>query len=306
MVNFIVRRLLMLIPVLLCVSFLVCAFSELTPGDPVVIMLGTRATPEKVAQMRATLGLDDPFLVRYGRFVWNALHGDLGKSFRGGTPVLNEIMDRLPSTIQLALGAILFASIIGIPFGILAARYKGSWIDNLVMFTAMIGLSTPIFFLAIIMIIIFGIQLKWISVTQGTGLKDLILPSIALGLAPLAALARLTRSSVLEVIGEDYIRTAHGKGLDELTIYSRHVLRNALIPIITYLGLLFADLLTGAVFTEAVFVRPGLGRFAVLAVAARDFPQIQGLVLFIATFYLLMNLLVDILYGIIDPRIRLS
>jgi ABC-type dipeptide/oligopeptide/nickel transport system permease component len=256
--------------------------------------------------MRATLGLDDPFLVRYGRFVWNALHGDLGKSFRGGTPVLNEIMDRLPSTIQLALGAILFASIIGIPFGILAARYKGSWIDNLVMFTAMIGLSTPIFFLAIIMIIIFGIQLKWISVTQGTGLKDLILPSIALGLAPLAALARLTRSSVLEVIGEDYIRTAHGKGLDELTIYSRHVLRNALIPIITYLGLLFADLLTGAVFTEAVFVRPGLGRFAVLAVAARDFPQIQGLVLFIATFYLLMNLLVDILYGIIDPRIRLS
>jgi ABC-type dipeptide/oligopeptide/nickel transport system permease component len=306
MINFILRRLLSLIPVLLCVSFLVCALEELTPGDPVVIMLGQRATPERVAQLREALGLNDPFLVRYGRFVWNALHGDLGTSIRGGTPVLDEIKARLPSTLQLASGAVLFAALLGIPIGILAAKNKDTWIDNFVMVFSMAGLSTPVFWLAIVLIMIFGLQLKWVSVTQGSGLKDLILPSITLGLAPMAALARLTRSSVLEVIGEDYIRTAVGKGLDDLKIYSRHVLRNALIPIVTYMGLLFADLLNGAVFTESVFVRPGLGRFAVNAVAARDFPQIQGLVLFIATFYLLMNLLVDILYGIIDPRVRLS
>ncbi len=306
MLNFILRRLLLLIPVLLCVSFLVCAIEELTPGDPVVIMLGQHATTEKIAQMREALGLNDPFLVRYGRFVWNALHGDLGNSFRGGTPVLKEIKARLPSTLQLALGAALFASLVGIPIGILAAKNKDTWIDHVVMFFSMAGLSIPVFWLAIVLIIIFGLQLKWVSITQGTGLKELILPSITLGLAPMAALARLTRSSVLEVVGEDFIRTAHGKGLSDLIIYSRHVLRNALIPIVTYLGLLFADLLNGAVFTESVFVRPGLGRFAVNAVLARDFPQIQGMVLFIATFYLIMNLLVDILYAIIDPRVRLS
>jgi peptide/nickel transport system permease protein len=306
MINFILRRLLLLIPVLLVVSFLVFVISDLIPGDPVIIMLGPRANPETVAQIRETLGLNDPFFVRYGRFVWNALHGDLGKSIRGGTPVLREILDRLPSTVQLAAGALVFAGSIGIPLGIVAARYKNRWVDNLIMLTAMFGLSTPSFWLAIILIIIFGVQLRWISVTQGSGLKDLVLPAVTLGLASMSSLARLTRSSILEVLGEDFVRTAHGKGLNDLTIYGRHVLRNALIPIVTYMGLLFADLLTGAVFIESVFARPGLGRFAVLAVSARDFPQVQGLVLFIATFYLLMNLLVDILYGVIDPRVRLS
>lgn len=306
MINFILRRLLYIIPVLLVVSFLVFIISDLIPGDPVIIMLGPRANPERVAQIRGALGLDDPFVVRYGRFVWNALHGDLGNSIRGGTPVLSEILDRLPSTVQLAAGALVFAGCVGIPLGILAARYKNRWVDNAIMVTAMFGLSTPSFWLAIILIIIFGVHLKWISVTQGSGIKDLVLPSVTLGLASMASLARLTRSSILEVLGEDFVRTAHGKGLSDLTIYLRHVLRNALIPIVTYLGLLFADLLTGAVFIESVFARPGLGRFAVYAVSARDFPQVQGLVLFVATFYLLMNLVVDILYGVIDPRVRLS
>ncbi|MCE5207976.1 MAG: ABC transporter permease [Chloroflexi bacterium] len=306
MVSYIIRRILMLIPILLGVSFLVFAIAEVTPGDPVVIMLGTRATPEKIASLRAELHLDDPFFQRYLRFVWNAAHGDLGRSIRGQTPVLQEILDRLPSTAQLALAAIVFATCIGIPTGVIAAQFRGKFLDSAAMLSALIGLSIPSFWLAIILIIIFGINLKWVSVTGGSGFKDLILPAFTLGLSPAAVLARLTRSSVLEVKEEDFVRTARGKGLKEQVIQFRHILRNALIPVITYLGLLFAELLGGTVFIESVFARPGLGRFAINAISARDFPQVQGLVLFIASFYVFMNLLVDLLYGVIDPRIRLA
>lgn len=304
MIAYIIRRVLMLIPILLGVSFLVFAIAEVTPGDPVVIMLGNRATPERVATLREELHLNDPFLLRYARFVWNAAQGDLGRSIRGQTPVSKEILDRLPSTAELAVGATIFSVFFGIPIGVIAAQFRGKILDNATMITALVGLSIPSFWLAIILIIVFGIHLKWVSVTGGEGIKDLILPAFTLGLAPAAVLARLTRSSVLEVKEEDYVRTARGKGLKEQVIQFRHILRNALIPVITYLGLLFADLLSGTVFIESVFARPGLGRFAINAISARDFPQVQGLVLFLASFYVIMNLLVDLLYGVIDPRIR--
>ncbi|MCJ7625684.1 MAG: ABC transporter permease, partial [Anaerolineaceae bacterium] len=263
-------------------------------------------TPERIAAIRSELHLDDPFLQRYFRFVWNAVQGDLGKSIRGQTQVSEEILARLPSTAELAVAAVIFSVCFGIPIGVIAAQYRGKIIDNTAMVSALVGLSIPSFWLAIILIIIFCIQLKWISVTGGDGLKDLILPAFTLGLAPAAVLARLTRGAILEVIEEDYVRTARGKGLKESLIQVRHVLRNALIPVITYLGILFADMLTGTVFIESVFARPGLGRFSINAISARDFPQVQGLVLFMATFYVIMNLIVDILYGIIDPRIRFA
>ena len=306
MINYIIRRILMLIPVLLGVSFLTFAIAEVTPGDPVVIMLGNRATPERVEALREELHLNDPFLQRYARFVLNAIQGDLGRSIRGQTPVVDEIMDRLPSTLELTIAAVLFATLIGIPLGVIAAQNRGKLVDNVAMVFALIGLSIPNFWLAIILIIIFGIQLKWVSVTGGEGIKDLILPAFTLGLSPLAVIARLTRSSVLEVIEEDFVRTAKGKGLKDVVVQYRHVLRNALIPVITYLGMLFAGLLGGTVFIESVFARPGLGRFAINAISARDFPQVQGLVLFIATFYVVINLIVDLLYGVIDPRIRFN
>ena len=296
----------MLIPVLLGVSFLTFAIAEVTPGDPVIIMLGNRATPERIEALREELHLNDPFFTRYARFVWNAAHGDLGRSIRGQTPVVDEIMDRLPSTLELTIAAVLFATIVGIPIGVIAAQNRGKLVDNAAMLFALVGLSIPNFWLAIILIIIFGIQLKWVSVTGGEGLKDLILPAFTLGISPLAVIARLTRSSVLEVIEEDFVRTARGKGLKDIVVQYRHILRNAMIPVITYLGMLFAGLLGGTVFIESVFARPGLGRFAVNAISARDFPQVQGLVLFIASFYVVINLIVDLLYGVIDPRIRFS
>ncbi|MEM5776567.1 MAG: ABC transporter permease, partial [Anaerolineaceae bacterium] len=223
MVTYIIRRILMLIPILVGVTFLVFAIAEITPGDPVVIMLGTRATPERIATLRQELHLDDPFLQRFGMYIWNALHGDLGRSIRGQTPVMQEILDRLPSTAQLALSAVIFATLIGIPIGVVAAQYRGKAVDSAAMLTALVGLSIPSFWLAIIMIIIFGINLKWVSVTGGEGWKDLILPAFTLGLAPAAVLARLTRSSVLEVKEEDYVRTAHGKGLQKQVIQYRHI-----------------------------------------------------------------------------------
>lgn len=304
MLMYVIRRLLLLIPILLGVSLLTFAIAQLTPGDPAVLMLGNNATPERVAQLREQLGLNDPVLEQYGRFVWNALHGDLGKSFRGGTPVLDEILARFPSTVELTVSAMLLATIGGVTAGVIAATAKRRWIDTATMSVALLGLSVPSFWLAIILIIIFGVNLKWVSVTGGEGLKDLILPSLTLALGPAAVLARLTRSSILEVLREDYVRTSRAKGLTERTVTLVHVLRNAMIPVVTVLGLQFAGLLGGAVFIESVFARPGIGRFAVNAIAARDYPQIQGVVLFTATVYVLINLAVDVLYGVIDPRIR--
>lgn len=278
--------------------------TQLTPGDPARLMLGQFATQEQVTSLREELGLNDPILVQYGRFLWNALHGDFGRSFRGHTPVLREILDRFPSTLQLTIAAMSLSILLGVSAGMIAATSRFRWVDRMVMFSSITGLSIPNFWLAVLLIIVFGIQLKWLPVTTSTGWKGLILPTVALSIPIAAVLARLTRSSILEVIREDYVRTARAKGLTKRAIAFMHILRNALIPVVTVVGLQFAGMLGGAVFVESVFARPGLGRFAVSAIAARDYPQIQGIVLFAATVYVLINLCVDLLYAVLDPRIR--
>lgn len=306
MARYIARRLFMAIPVLLGVSFLVFLIAEFVPGDPVRLMLWFAATPERIARLRAELHLDDPFLLRYGRFIWNVLHGDLGFTVRGHVPVLGEILARLPSTFKLTASSMAFAAVFGISMGVIAARNRGKAVEWIAMVSALVGISIPSFWAAILLIIVFAVRLKWFPVvSSGDGLKDLILPTFVLALGPAAVLARLTRSCMIEVLEEDYVRTARGKGLNEKTVMYRHILRNAFIPLITYVGMLFAELLGGTVFIESVFARPGLGRLAVTAISARDFPMVQGLVLFIAAFYVLLNLIVDILYTVIDPRIRL-
>jgi ABC-type dipeptide/oligopeptide/nickel transport system permease component len=217
---------------------------------------------------------------------------------------LQEILLRVPASLELGTGAFIFAFLVGIPSGLLAASRHNKLLDSGIMLIALGWLSLPEFWLAIMIVIVFGVELKWIPVTGGVGLTSLIAPVFCLGIGPASVLARLTRSSVLEVLGEDYVRTARAKGLRETLISTRHILRNAMIPIVTFLGLLFAGLIGGAVFIESVFARPGLGRFAIQAISARDMPQIQGIVLFGAALYVIMNLIVDILYSIIDPRIR--
>lgn len=304
MAKYAFRRLLMLIPVLLGVSFCVFAIAQVTPGDPAAMMAGDIATPERVAELRAQLGLDDPFLVQYGRYVWRAVQGDLGTSYRGHTPVLREILLRFPSTLELTVAAMVLAIAGGVTAGVVAATARRRWVDGLTMVTAVLGLSIPSFWLAIVLILIFGVNLGWVSVTAGQGLEDLILPALCLAAGPGAVLARLTRSSVLEVAREGFVRTARAKGLGEGLVIGRHVLGNALIPVVTVIGLQFAGMLGGAVFIESVFARPGLGRFAVNAIAARDYPQVQGIVLFSAAIYVVFNLGVDLLYGVLDPRIR--
>jgi len=304
MLYYYIRRALFLIPVLVGVAFLTFGIAKLTPGDPARAMAGKGASPETIARLHQQLHLDDPFLVQYGRFLWNAIHGDFGVSYRGQKPVLRSILSRFPSTLQLAGSATLVSILVGIPLGMLAASVHGQTFDNLVLVSSTTLLSIPIFWLAIVLLYIFGVYLDWISVTNNTGLTDLILPTICLGIGPTIVLTRLTRASILEVLGEDYVRTARSKGLQKQTVMSRHVFRNALIPVVTYLGLLFADLLGGAVFTESVFARPGLGRFMINSIAARDIPEVTGTVLFLATIYVVMNLLVDFLYAVIDPRIR--
>ncbi len=304
MLIYTLRRLMMLIPVLLGVTLLTFAIIQVTPGDPVKMMLGVHATPERIAEFREELGLNDPLFVQYSRYVWNAIHGDLGRSIRGQTSVMDEILSRFPNTLELTITSLLISIPGGITLGTIAAVTKRKWVDNTSMTAALIGLSIPSFWLGIILIIVFGVKLGWVSAIGGVGFKDLILPAFTLALEPAAVLARLTRTSIQEVIREDYVRTARAKGLSWREVTKVHILRNALIPVVTVIGLQFASLLGGTVFIENVFSRPGVGRFAVNAISARDYPQIQGVVLFIAMVYVMVNLAIDLIYGILDPRIR--
>lgn len=302
--TFILRRVVLLVPVLLGVTLLTFVVTKFTPGDPVLLMLGNFATPERVAEVRAQLGLDDPLLLQYARYVGNTLRGDFGTSIRSQRPVLDEILERLPSTAELAFGGLICAALIGIPVGVVAAAVRSRWLSGLVMTISVLGLSIPGFWLAVIGLIVFGVNLKWITVMGGQGLKDLILPALCLGLGEGAVLARLTYATVRENLLADYVRTARSKGLSERVVLWRHALRNALLPILTVFGLQIGSLLSGSVFMEAVFARPGLGRYAINAINNRDFPQIQGMVLFTALIYVLVNLVIDIAYAWADPRIR--
>ena len=260
-------------------------------------------TAEDIERIREQLHLNDPLYMQYFNFLWDALRGDLGKSFRRGSPVLNDILARLPSTISLPVAGLVVKMLLGISAGVLAALYRGAALDKLTMVFAFVGVSIPSVYASLLLMLIFAVELGWFRVVGDEGIKGLILPATAMALIPAGVLARLTRASMLEVMEEDYVRTARAKGIREALVTIMHVFRNALIPIVTYLGLLAGSLLSGQVFVENVFGRPGLGRFLVDSISARDYPQIRGGILFVAAGYVFVNLIVDLLYGVIDPRI---
>ena len=301
--SFIIKRVLLVVPVMLGVSIAAFLMSHLVPGDPVSVMLGETATAEDMERLREELGFNDPIVVQYLRYIGGVFKGDLGTSIRSGQPVLTEIVDRLPSTAALTLSAVVLAAIVGITLGVIAAVRGGGWADTLIMGFAMLGISMPTFWSGILLILLFGLVLGWFPIA-GEGPMALVLPTVTLAAPASAVLARITRSSVLEVVGLDFIQSARSKGLAERLVITRHVLRNALIPIITILGLQFGGLMSGSVIVESVFTRPGLGRYTITAIQSRDFPQIQGIVLVVAAIYVFVNLAVDLLYAVIDPRIR--
>ncbi|MBQ7091798.1 MAG: ABC transporter permease [Clostridia bacterium] len=307
--KYILKRILMVIPVLLGATFLVFFIMEFSPGDPVLTLLGPDATPEQLAEMTHTLGLDRPFFVRYLSFIQGILRGDLGTSYKYGLDVFDEIMLRLPNTLLLAGSAILLAVIVGIPVGIISAKKQYSAFDNITMVATLIGSAAPAFWLGLVFVMVFSLQLKWLpSAGMGEGfvpvLKSLIMPAVTLSMNTAAIIARQTRSSMLDVIRQDYIDTARSKGLSEKTITYRHMLKNALIPIITVVGLQFGILLGGSVMTETVFSWPGIGRYVIEAIKNKDIPCILGSIVVISVLFTLVNLFVDILYAFADPRIK--
>lgn len=306
MIQFIFNRILSGIVVIFGLSIFSFLLIHLVPGDPVQIMLGINATPERVASLTNHLGLDKPLLVQYGQYIANVLQGDFGTSIKTGRPVLMEIIERFPETVKLAAFGILIAIVIGISLGVLAAKYKDTIIDRLCTGFATLGVSIPSFWLAILLIIVFSVNLGWFPIASGTGFRDMILPAVSLGLVASTMISRLTRNGMVEVLSNDYIRTARAKGLDERVIIVRHALRNVMIPVVTIVGLQMASLLGGTVIIEQVFNWPGLGTLAIGAIMSRDFPVIQGTILFMGIIYVTINIIVDVLYSVIDPRVELS
>lgn len=306
MAKYIVARLLRMIPVIFVLSVFVFSLMHMLPGDPITTMLaeGSAASLEAVEAMREYMGLNDPLYVQYGRFIGRALQGDLGRSIQSNRPVLGMIVELFPHTLQLALAAGIFSALLGISLGIVAALKKNTIFDSGSMLFALLGVSAPVFWVALLMILFFSVKLRWFSVMDQTSLKALVLPAIALGWGTGAIIARLVRANLLEVLSLDFIRTARAKGLAERAVIVRHALRNALNAVITVLGLQFGALMGGAVITESVFARQGIGRYAVNAVLKKDFPSVQGTVLMIALAYMLVNLVVDIICVYMDPRIR--
>jgi peptide/nickel transport system permease protein len=305
MYAYLVRRLLSTIPVLFGVLLLVFSMLHLVPGDPVKMMLGEfQTSPEQIAKLQSQLHLNEPLPQQFGRYVWNAMHGDLGTSIRSNKPVTQESMDNLPSTLELALAGLLIAGMLGITLGVLAAVKQYSWLDVGSMLVALIGISMPSFWLGLLFIFAFSLRFILFPATGGGDLKHLILPAVTLGLGAAAIIARLTRSSMLEVMRHEYVTTARAKGIKESRVIIRHALKNALIPVVTIFGLQFGQLLAGTVVIETVFGRPGIGRLIVDAILNKDFPLVQGIVLVVAVSYVIVNLLVDLVYAFLDPRIR--
>ena len=335
MLRFVLRRLALMVPVLLGLSVLLFVWVRNLPGDgPARSLLGPRATPERIDAINKAYGFNDPILEQYFRYVGSLLRGDFLSSIRDGDPVLDSFLQRLPVTVELALAALLFAVVIGIPLGYLAARFQGGLIDTAVVSGSLLGVATPVFFLALLLKLVFSNwldvlpatfrQTPGIDATKVTGfavldglltgeydaswdaVQHLILPGIALGTIPLAIIVRITRASVAEVMQEDYVRTAESKGLSRGTISRRHVLRNAMLPVATTIGLQTGLLFSGAVLTETVFGFEGIGAYLFAAISQRDYPVLQGYIIFIAIMYSLINLVVDLIYGVIDPRVRVS
>ena len=302
--RFIARRLLLTVPVLVGVATLVFSLIHLVPGDPVEAMLGESASRQDVATLRQQLGLDRPLYVQYGAFLRGAAIGDLGRSLRTGQPVTAAIAERMPATVELAMAAMLFAIVVAVPLGIAAAVRSGTAIDHGATTLALVGISIPGFWLGPVLAILFAVELGWLPVSGRGTPAHLVLPAITLG-APLAAvLARMTRASVLEELHEQYVLAARARGVSGTRAVLRHAFRNSLIPIVTVLGLQVGAVLTGAVITESIFAWPGVGRLLIQSITFRDYPLVQGCILLIAAAYVGMNLLTDVVYGLLDPRIR--
>ena len=334
MLRFVLRRLALLVPVLVGLSVLLFAWVRALPGDPARALLGQRATPEGIARVNEVYGFNEPILVQYFAYVKALLSGDFGRSIRTGQPVLESFVEKFPATLELGLTALLLAVVVGVPLGYYAARHQGRFLDTAIVSGSLLGVVTPVFFLAILLKLVFANWLGWlptslrqdvrIDATHITNfyvldgiltrewdavwdaLVHLVLPSVALATIPLAIIVRITRAAVAEVVNEDYVRTAESKGLSSRVVSRRHILRNALLPVVTTIGLQAGLLLSGAVLTETVFSFNGIGQYLFQAIGQRDYPVLQGFILFIALVYALINLLVDVLYGVIDPRIRLS
>jgi len=304
--NFLLRRLLLLIPVLWGVATLVFLLLHFIPGDPVDLMLGDSALGTDRETLRDQLGLKDPLIVQYLRYFGDLLQGDWGTSLFSKKPVFEEIMERVPATMELMFGAMVVTILVAMPLGLIAAVNKGTWIDQGAMIFSLLGVSIPNFWLGPMLILLFSIHFDLLPVNERGGLEHLILPALTLGTSLASILARITRSSVVETLQAEYIRTARSKGISELRILFRHALRNALIPIVTVIGLQVGVLLSGAIITEAIFDWPGLGNLLISAINSRNYPLVQGCVLFIAGSYVMVNLVIDLLYAYLDPRIRLS
>ena len=300
------KRLLQAVPVIIGVIIITFILMYIIPGDPVVSMVGERYSEETIEHLRKKMNLDKPLSIQFVNYVINVFKGDLGNSFITGEPVTKMIMDKFPNTMILAIAAMCFAVIFGIFLGILSSTSPGSIMDRSIMILALAGISAPVFWIGLILVLVVGVILQWLPPTGYGGLEYLVLPAIALGLRSSAYLARLTRATMLDVLNKDYIRTARSKGLSQWTIYLKHAFPNTLIPVITVIGTDFGSYLSGAVLTESIFGWPGIGRLALDAILKRDFPVIQGTILLMAIMFVLMNVVVDILYGIIDPRIRME
>ena len=306
MLAFIVRRLLLSIPTLFGVLVVVFLLLNVAPGDPVGEMVGERADPETIARLRKELHLDEPLLSQFTHYAGGVLRGDFGNSYITQRPIITDIRERFPKTLLLAGSAMFLASVLGITLGVLSARNPGGWFDRLGLGVAYLGISFPVYWVGLILILVFAVMLKWLPPSGYGGIKYLILPALALGSRSIAFLARVTRSAMLDVLSSDFVRTARAKGLKERVVVVRHALRNALIPIITVLGLDFGYYLTGSILTETIFSWPGLGRYVVNAITRRDLPAIQGSVLFLSVVFVLVNLLTDLAYAKADPRVAYS
>lgn len=304
--HYLLRRLALTVPVLLGVATLVFLLIHLVPGDPAQAMLGDGAAPQDVSALRTRLGLDQPLLVQYAQFLRGSSRGDLGLSLRTGQPVLSAIGDRLPATAELALSAMMVALLVALPLGVAAAVWRGTVVDHAAMTASLAGISIPNFWLGPMMAIVFAVQLGWLPVSGRGTWAHLVLPSATLGAALAAILARMTRSSVLEELREPYVLAARARGASRARAVWRHAFRNSLVPVVTVVGLQFGSVLTGAIITETIFSWPGVGRLLIQSINFRDYPMVQGCILLIAITYVAVNLLTDLLYGWLDPRIRLA
>lgn len=302
--KYILRRLLLLIPVMIGVTFIVYTIMFFTPGDPAQILIGENAPKEAVEKLREEMGLNDPFILQYLRFLKNAVRGDFGRSYSTKKPVFDEVFARFPATLKLTIAGMIVAIAIGIPVGIISATKQYSVTDNVSMILALLGVSMPNFWLGLMLILLFSVKLGLLPSGGDSGFASLILPAITLGTGVAAIITRMTRSSMLEVIRQDYIRTARAKGVMERKVINKHALRNALIPVVTVVGLQFGYLLGGAVLTETVFSWPGVGRFMVEAIRQKDTPTVLASVIFMSVAFSIVNLFVDILYAFLDPRIK--